>query len=246
MTTYQKTPTLFLSLPHPCSYLPGRMATSLFLDPRQKLDSSAYAGFMRLGFRRSGDFIYRPHCHGCHACVPVRIPMARFEPNRSQRRVWRRNRDLEVRATPPVFSSEHFSLYARYQAHRHPGGGMDDPDPGKFLGFLAASRLDTTFYEFRQDGRLLAVAVVDYLPDSLSAVYTFYDPDEHARGLGVYAVLWQVEEARRRQLPHVYLGYWIRESPKMAYKANYAPLEAYLDNRWIAFDPDPTAPDTQP
>ena len=243
MTSHQKTPTLFLSLPHPCSYLPGKMATSLFLDPRQKLDSKSYAGFTRLGFRRSGDFIYRPHCGACRACVPVRIPVACFKPSRGQKRIWRRNQDLEVRAHPPVFSSEHFSLYARYQASRHPGGGMDDPDPEKYLNFLAASRLDTVFHEFRLDGRLLAVAVVDSLPDSLSAVYTFYDPDEPARGLGVYAVLWQVEEARRRQLPHVYLGYWIGESPKMAYKANYAPLEAYLDNRWSAFNP--ATPDTE-
>jgi len=243
MTSHQKTPTLFLSLPHPCSYLPGKMATSLFLDPRQKLDTEAYAGFMRLGFRRSGDFIYRPHCGMCQACVPVRIPVARFKPSRSQRRVWRRNQDLEVRAHPAVFSSEHFSLYARYQASRHPGGGMDDPNPEKFLNFLVASQIDTVFHEFRLAGRLLAVAVVDFLSDSLSAVYTFYDPDEQARGLGVHAVLWQVEEARRRQLPYVYLGYWIGESPKMAYKANYAPLEAYLDNRWSAFNP--VTPDTQ-
>lgn len=237
MTSHQKTPTLFLSLPHPCSYLPGKMATSLFLDPRQKLDTEAYAGFMRLGFRRSGDFIYRPHCGVCQACVPVRIPVAHFKPSRSQRRIWRRNQDLEVRAHPAVFSSEHFSLYARYQASRHPGGGMDDPNPEKFLNFLVASHIDTVFHEFRLAGRLLAVAVVDFLSDSLSAVYTFYDPDEQARGLGVHAVLWQVEEARRRQLAHVYLGYWIEESPKMAYKANYVPLEAYLDNRWSAFNP---------
>lgn len=232
MTRTHQTPTLFLSLPHPCSYLPGRISSSLFLDPRRKLDSEAYAHFMRLGFRRSGEFIYRPHCGECRACVPVRIPVARFRPSRGQRRVWRRNAGLTVRAHPPVFSAEHFALYARYQAHRHAGGGMDDPDPEKYLHFLAAGRIDTVFHEIRLDGRLLAVAVVDHLPDSLSAVYTFYDPDEKARGLGIYAVLWQVEEARRRGLPYVYLGYWIRESPKMAYKANYAPLEAYLDNRW--------------
>ena len=142
------------------------------LDPRQKLDSKSYAGFTRLGFRRSGDFIYRPHCGACRACVPVRIPVACFKPSRGQKRIWRRNQDLEVRAHPAVFSSEHFSLYARYQASRHPGGGMDDPDPEKYLHFLAAGRIDTVFHEMRLDGRLLAVAVVDHLPDSLSAVYT--------------------------------------------------------------------------
>ncbi len=231
----------YATAPYPCSYLPERTSTSLFLDPRLKLDSEDYTGYMRLGFRRSGDFIYRPHCGVCRACIPVRVPVARFEPNRGQRRIWKRNTDVTVQPHPPVFSAEHFALYTHYQAQRHPGGGMDDPDPEKYLGFLAASRIDTVFHEIRCDGKLLAVAVVDHLPDSLSAVYTFYDPDEMERGLGVYAVLWQIEEARRLGLPHVYLGYWIKESPKMAYKASYRPLEAFLDNRWVTLDPDAVA-----
>ncbi len=239
MTQSQRPPELFLSLPHSCSYLPGRRSTSLFLDPRRKLDSETYAHFVRLGFRRSGDFVYRPHCGPCDACVPVRIPVARFRPNRSQRRVARRNADLTMHARPPAFSDEHFALYARYQAARHPGGGMDDPDPDKYLAFLAASRIDTVFHEFRLAGRLLAVAVVDYLPDSLSAVYTFFDPDEKARSLGTYAVLWQVAEARRRGLRYVYLGYWIADCAKMSYKAGFVPLEACRHGVWLPLDPNP-------
>lgn len=232
MTRQQHQPTLFLSLPHACGYLPDRISTSLFLDPRRRLDSEAYGAFVARGFRRSGDFVYRPHCGECQACVPVRIPVARFRPNRGQRRIWKRNRDVTVIPRAPGFHAEHFALYLRYQARRHAGGGMDDADPEKYLNFLMARDIETLFYELRAGERLLAVAVADRLPDGLSAVYTFYDPDAPRRGLGVYAVLWQAEEARRLGLPHLYLGYWIEESPKMAYKGKYRPLEAYRDGRW--------------
>lgn len=241
MTSSHKQPEIFLSMPHACSYLPGRTATSLFLDPRQPLDSRQYAGFMRLGFRRSGDLVYRPHCRDCNACIPVRIPVNRFQPDRGQRRTWNRNRDLSVIAQPPVFRQEHFELYQRYQSARHPGGGMDDPDPQKYLNFLGARHIHTVFYEFRLSRKLLGVAVTDILPDGLSAVYTFFDPDEKRRALGVHAVLWQVEHARERQLPWLYLGYWIRECPKMSYKGHYQPLEAFLQGHWVQLDKLPRA-----
>ena len=230
-------------MPHPCSYLPGRTATSLFLDPRHPLDSRQYASFMRLGFRRSGDLIYRPHCRGCNACIPVRIPVENFHPDRGQRRVWKRNQDLSVTARSPLYSQEHFNLYQRYQTRRHPGGGMDDPDPQKYINFLGSQHIRTVFYEIRQHAKLLGVAVTDILPDGLSAVYTFFDPDEKYRSLGVYAILWQVEQARERRLPWVYLGYWINECQKMAYKANYRPLELFINGHWTQMD-DPRTLDS--
>lgn len=233
MSGHQRAPDIFLSMPHPCSYLPGRTATTLFIDPRYPLDRERYGAFTRLGFRRSGDLIYRPHCRDCTACVPVRIPVARFRPQRGQRRVWQRNRELRVVPVAGAFVQEHFDLYLRYQAQRHPGGGMDDPDPQKYANFLLGRQVDTLFYEMRLANRLLGVAVVDRLSDGLSAVYTFYDPDESTRGLGTFAVLWEVDHARRLGLPWVYLGYWIAESPKMAYKANFRPLEVYRNGRWM-------------
>jgi arginine-tRNA-protein transferase len=232
MTREQKTPEIYLSMPHPCSYLPERMATTLFVDPRYPLDMEKFGHFMQLGFRRSGDLVYRPHCPECGACVPVRVPVEAFRPNRSQRRVWKRNADLHVVEHPAVFSRRHFDLYLRYQAGRHPGGGMDDPDPQKYTQFLVGNHIQTVFYEIRQQERLLGVAVVDQLPDGLSAVYTFYEPGEKARGLGVYAILWQIECARELGLPYLYLGYWIEASPKMAYKADYSPLETYRHGQW--------------
>ena len=233
MTGDLKPPQIFLSMPHPCSYLPERTAAELFLDPHHLLDSRQYASFVRLGFRRSGDFIYRPHCSQCNACVPVRVPVDRFHPARGQRRAWKSNRDLSVTARPAVYDQEHFDLYQRYQAARHTGGGLDDPDPEKYINFLAAERINTVFYEFRQAQKLLAIAVTDILPDGLSAVYTFFEPEEERRSLGVYSVLWQIEEARARSLPRLYLGYWIKQCQKMSYKANYRPLEMFLDGHWV-------------
>ena len=240
MTREHKQPEMFLSMPHPCSYLPGRVATSLFVDPRAPLDSAAYGAYMRLGFRRSGDLVYRPHCRDCQACIPVRVPVAAFRPSRSQRRIQARNNDLRVLARSPEYDPEHFALYLRYQKHRHAGGGMDDPDPQKYTNFLLSRHVHTVFYEMRWRTQLLGVAVVDHLPDGLSAVYTFFDPAETRRSLGSFAVIWQIERARQLGLDWVYLGYLIRECAKMSYKENFQPLEAYVDGRWGPLTPPHT------
>jgi len=217
---------------HDCSYLPGRDAVTLFADPAAPMDTSTYSALARLGFRRSGGHVYRPHCPGCNACVPVRIPVAEFRPDRSQRRTWARNTDLRVIPRAPEFDAEHFDLYQRYLASRHPGGGMDGGDAEDYLRFVTSDWSDTGLYEFRDGGRLLGVAAVDHLVDGLSAVYTFFEPEEKRRALGVWSVLWQVDEARRRGLPWLYLGYWIGESPKMAYKTRYRPLQGYDGHEW--------------
>lgn len=234
MTARESKPDLYLSMPHPCSYLPGRMSTILFVDPQRLLSDGEYGAFVRRGFRRSGDLVYRPHCQGCNACVAVRVPVRAFRPTRGQRRVWNRNRDIEIVEKPARFDSEHFDLYRRYQAGRHPESGMNDADPQKYLGFLASRQVDSRFFEMRAAGRLLGVAVADVLPDGLSAVYTFFDPDVPQRGLGVFAVLWEIAETARRGLDFLYLGYWIAEAAKMSYKTNYRPLEALMGGHWIA------------
>ncbi len=237
MTIRQSKPDLYLSMPHPCSYLDGRMSTILFVDPQRVLSQGEYGALVRQGFRRSGDLVYRPHCQGCRACVAVRVPVREFSPTRSQRRVWRRNRDIEIVEKPACFEAEHFELYRRYQAGRHPDSGMNDADPQKYFGFLTSCQVDTMFFELRLQGRLLGVAVADLLPHGLSAVYTFYDPDLPQRGLGVHAVLWEIAETARRGLDYLYLGYWIAESPKMSYKTNYRPVEALQAGHWVPLTP---------
>ena len=237
MTAKQDKPALYLSLPHDCGYLPARQATTLFLDPDHILDGQRYDDFVRAGFRRSGNLVYRPHCQDCQACVAVRIPVDRFRPNRGQRRVWQRNQDLLISEFPAAYHEDHFQLYRRYLAQRHAGGGMDDPTPDKYLEFLASRHTRTVFHEMRAGEQLMAVAVTDHLGDGLSAVYTFFEPDERRRGLGIFSVLWQVELARALDMKWVYLGYWIADCEKMAYKTAYQPLEALIEGDWQAITP---------
>lgn len=208
------------------------MAVSVYADPQVPPDTTLYSFLVDRGFRRSGALLYRPHCPGCNACVPIRIPVSQFHPNRCQRRALSRNRDLTVHRAPPAFKDEHFSLYRRYLALRHLGGGMDDPRREDYMNFLTCSGLDTGFYEFREKGTLLAVSVVDHLITGLSAVYTFYEPAAEARSLGTFSILWQIAETQRRQLPWLYLGYWIPECRKMSYKSRFRPFEMYRNGHW--------------
>jgi arginine-tRNA-protein transferase len=230
---------LFASAPHACSYLPGRTAVTLFVDPEAGMDPGRYSALAELGFRRSGNHVYRPHCPQCRACVPARIPVADFRPNRSQRRARdyfsRQGIELSTRSLAPGFEAEHFALYRRYIAARHPGGGMDNPHPESYLDFLTSHWAQTEFVEFRAADRLLAVAVVDRLRDGLSSVYTFFDPD-HPASLGRIVLLWQVAEARRRGLSWLYLGFWIDGCKKMQYKQEYRPIELLLEQRWQRFE----------
>ncbi len=223
---------LFLSPEHPCSYLPGNIARTVFLDPGTAPQNHTYSLLAERGFRRSGPYLYRPGCAYCHACVSVRIPVRDFKPDRSQRRTWRQNQDLGVRLHPAEFLHDHFSLYQRYISWRHPGGNMDQSTPADYAGFLTGHRSSTLFAEMRLHERLVAVAVVDSLDDALSAVYGFYEPELPRRSLGTFAILWEISEARRRGLDWLYLGYWVAANRKMAYKNRFRPFERLEDDAW--------------
>ncbi len=222
----------FITAPHDCSYLEGREAITLFADPERSLDQLTYSTLSEMGFRRSGGLVYTPRCPACKACIPTRIEVDAFKPDRSQRRNARNNSDLEVRVIEAAFSNEHIALYQRYIRARHPDGSMNVESKQEVERFFLCDWSDTFFIEFLLEGRPIALAVVDAVVSGLSAVYTFFDPAEGKRGLGVFAVLTLVEEAKRRQLPYLYLGYLIHESPKMAYKVRYQPLEQLRDGRW--------------
>lgn len=221
------------TLPQACAYLPTRENIAVVTDPALPLSTEQYGLLIDHGFRRSGGYFYRPHCRSCRSCVSVRIPVQRFRPRRGQRRVWLRNQDLTAAVEPLRFQDEHWALYRHYQHTRHTGEDMDSGDVADYHRFILNSPVDTRLVSFRLGERLLAVAAVDFLPQGLSAVYTFYDPQEKARALGVHAVLWQIEQARMLGLPYVYLGYWIAESPKMAYKIDYQPLEGWVAGEWL-------------
>ncbi len=226
----------YLTAPYACSYLDGLEARSQVAAPAHLIGQAAYSRLIQEGFRRSGHYTYRPHCLGCKRCVPVRIDVAGFRPSRSQKRNFRRNQPLAAAILPLEFSDEHYELYRCYQRMRHTGGGMDLDDSEQYAQFLLSSQVSTSLVEFRDAEKLVMVAVVDRVDDGLSAVYTFFDPDLEKRGLGTYAVLWQVELARRLDLPYVYLGYWIKESRKMAYKTNYKPLQGLIEGRWTEIE----------
>jgi leucyl-tRNA---protein transferase len=221
---------------YPCSYLDGERAVSRVATPTHLITTEIYGELVRNGFRRSGVFTYRPHCPACAACVPVRIPAEHFRPNRSQRRTLRMNETLRACELPLLFFDEHYRLYQRYQRSRHSGGGMDLDDHEQFSRFLLQSRVDTRLVEFREGGTLRMVSVIDVLSDGLSSVYTFYDPDFPGAGLGTYNILWQIDQCIAHGMPYLYLGYFIRQSRKMAYKANFRPIEMLIDNHWIEMD----------
>jgi arginyl-tRNA--protein-N-Asp/Glu arginylyltransferase len=225
---------------HACGYWPERSARDLVLDPRDPRLPGIYPQALDWGFRRSGDLVYRPHCAHCRACVAVRLPVAAFIADRSQRRCQARNARVESRIVPAQRTVEHFALYQRYLGVRHRDGGMDGHGTAEFDQFLVGSWSDTRFLEMREPdahgpGRLLAVAVTDRVGSALSAVYTFYDPDPRERGLGTLAILRQIEWARREGLQYLYLGYWIDGHGKMDYKRRFQPLEAFDGRRWRPF-----------
>jgi arginine-tRNA-protein transferase len=224
---------IWLDNGHACGYLDDRIARSGFVHPSVQMDMPLYSQLIAQGFRRSGDYVYKPYCDACQACVPSRLPVSAFQANRKQKRCAKRNALTRVVVKDAKFDPRHFRLYQRYLRARHDKPGEDaNVTPDDYLQFLGSTWCDTMFVEFLIGGQLAAVAVVDVVTDGLSAVYTFFDPNFADHSPGVYAVLWQIETAKQLGLTYLYLGYWIEDCRKMRYKIDYQPLTGLLDGQW--------------
>lgn len=221
----------YSTAPYPCSYLTNQHARSLVAAPSQRISGPLYEQLMQQGFRRSGGFTYRPMCERCQACLPIRIDTARFQANRTQRRILKRLQHLRTQQLPLCWHDEHFELYYRYQQARHEPLPFLEAEQ-QYRQFLLTSHVDSCLVEFRNPaGQLEMVAVMDLVVSGASAVYTFYNPHSKAI-LGTYAILWQIEFCRALQQPWLYLGYWIEESRKMQYKTQFQPYQLYDQGQW--------------
>jgi arginyl-tRNA--protein-N-Asp/Glu arginylyltransferase len=225
--------TFLLTREAPCPYLPGRRERKLVTELAGPDAVESYDLLSRAGFRRSHAVAYRPACQGCQACIPVRVPVAGFSPGRSLRRVARRNANLAVAFKPARATTEQFALFVRYLERRHGDGEMAGMGFADYRSMVEDTPIDSGAVELRNpEGRLVGCCLVDRSADGLSAVYSFFDPDLAADSLGNYIVLRLIDEARRRNLPYVYLGYWIATSRKMAYKIRFRPLESFGPDGW--------------
>ena len=229
----------FSTTPHPCSYLEGQEATTLFVEPSTTLSAEQVVKLAESGFRRSGRYTYRPHCAQCSACISVRVPVESFQPKRRQIRTLKKNQDVIFTARTPILDEDRYELYRRYIENRHADGDMYPPSPSQDESFLASNSEHAFFLEARLNDRLIAVTLFDEVPgNGLSAIYTFFEPaaEFDIRSLGRLMVLQLIEVARGLKLPYVYLGYWIRDSKKIAYKNEYRPIEMLINSKWIRAD----------
>jgi leucyl-tRNA---protein transferase len=234
LTTLQ----FYATAPYACSYLPGKIARSQVATPSHLIHADLYGELVNAGFRRSGLYTYRPYCDSCHACIATRIPVTSFQANRSQRRAWKKHRELEIRVLNLAFQDEHYELYQQYQNTRHADGDMDRDDKDQYMQFLLQSRVNSRIVEFRdgsqgpEPGKLRMISMIDILEQGISSVYTFFDTSSPSASYGTFSILWQIKQALELKLPYLYLGYYIQNSDKMSYKAKFEPIEGLVEDHW--------------
>ena len=221
----------YVTAPYSCGYLSNQLAQSLIATPQHLVDGHQYSGLIQQGFRRSGKFVYRPHCENCNACIPVRLPVADFQASRSQKRAYKQHQSLDASVSTLSFDETHFKLYKAYQIARHEGNAQEETAE-QYRNFLVQSNVDSLFISFTLDGLLKIVSVVDIVEDGVSAVYTFYDSADSKASYGTYSIMWLIDWCKHPKLPYLYLGYWIQDCKKMAYKRNYQPMQILMNNEW--------------
>jgi arginine-tRNA-protein transferase len=229
----------YVTTSYKCGYLPDKLAQSLIAAPHHLVDTNIYSGLIQQGFRRSGKFAYRPYCINCNACIAIRLILDEFTPTRSQKRAFKQHADLVARILPLGYIQNHFELYTSYQSLRHAeleiSNSADDNDgANQYLQFLCMSNVESLMVEFRDaENQVKIVSVIDVVRDGVSAVYTFYDATNPKASYGTYSIMWLAEWTKSLGLPYLYLGFWIAESQKMAYKQQFNPQEKLIDGDWI-------------
>ena len=223
----------YVTTGYSCGYLPNKLAQSLIASPQHLINADVYSGLIQQGFRRSGKFAYRPLCENCQECVPVRIILQDFTPSRSQKRAYKQHQNLIATILPVAFYAEHYALYAAYQKARHTTDELNQDDAEQYRNFLCQTNVESVLVEFRENKQLKMVSVIDIVHDGISAVYTFYETSDAKASFGTYNVMWQIEWAKTQNVSYLYLGYWIKDSQKMAYKQNFKPLEKLIDDEWL-------------
>jgi len=225
---------LFETVADQCPYLDDEKSASILVDPDHVVEPKLFSLLSQSGFRRSGNMLYSPQCPSCKSCVSVRIPIANFNISRSQRRVWKKNIDLSVSIENVTFKEEHFQLYLRYQKARHLGSSMCNDDPEKYINFITADYSRSKLLCFYESDKLIGISVLDQFEQGLSAVYTFFEPEQDKRSIGTFAILYLIKLAKMRKVPFVYLGYWVDRSQKMSYKRKFKPLQGYINRSWVS------------
>ena len=230
----------YVTTPYKCGYLPNKLAQSLIASPQHLIDANIYSGLITQGFRRSGKFAYRPHCENCRACIAVRLILSEFAPSRSQKRAYKQHSDLTAQIYPLHFNQQHFELYESYQSLRHLDETASETsatakdEAEQYRQFLCQSNVESLMIEFKNaNNQVKIVSVVDIVKDGISAVYTFYDATEAKASFGTYSIMWLAEWTKGLNLPYLYLGYWIKDSQKMAYKQQFKPQQKLIDGEWL-------------
>lgn len=230
----------YVTTPYKCGYLPNKLAQSLIASPQHLIDANIYSGLITQGFRRSGKFAYRPHCENCRACIAVRLVLSEFAPSRSQKRAYKQHVQLSAQIFPLHFNQQHFELYESYQALRHLDEASNETnasnkdDAEQYRQFLCQSNVKSLMIEFKDgNNQVKIVSVVDIVKDGVSAVYTFYDASAAKASYGTYSIMWLAEWTKSLNLPYLYLGYWIKDSQKMAYKQQFKPQQKLIDGEWL-------------
>jgi arginyl-tRNA--protein-N-Asp/Glu arginylyltransferase len=215
-----------------CGYINGQDAQSIVATPYKNVNSKNFKNLISQGFRRSGQYVYKPNCKNCKACIPIRLLASNFKASRSQKRLKKNLNELSVKLLPLNFNEEHYNLYVNYQNKRHPNNDKSEDNVADYNDFLINSNVHSKLVEFRLNNQLKIITIIDIIDNGISAVYTFYDCSDQKLSLGTMSIIWLLEYCKKESLPFLYLGYWIYESQKMKYKINFKPYELMIEGVW--------------